>query len=302
MRIISIGEVLWDIIGETEHLGGAPFNFAAQASKLGHEVLFVSAVGTDERGDRVLQRMRTLNLSTDYVARRTDQPTGYVTVNLDSAGQPGFVIHRPAAYDFPGLEASDFKSLLSPSPDLIYFGSLQQMSAQAKELTLRVLESSPHSHRLYDVNLRPGCYNSELVRELLADATILKLNDEEMNEISNLFGERYSSIEQFSRSYSQQFELEAVCVTRGAAGCSLLLRGDYVESPGYAVRVVDAVGAGDAFAAVFAHGLAENWPALKIADFANRVGALIASRSGAIPPWTVGEAYALEPSSQRSAG
>lgn len=299
MKIISIGEVLWDVIGDNEHLGGAPFNFAAHASKLGHEVLFVSAVGADGRGDRILQRMKTMNLSTQYMARLTDHPTGHVTVKVDSAGQPSFVIHRPAAYDFPRLTASDLKSLLSPSPDLIYFGTLQQMSAQAKELTLQVLQANPQSRRFYDVNLREKCYNSQLLRELLAHATILKLNDDEVNEISSLFGERYTSIEQFSRTYSQEFGLQAVCVTRGVKGCSLLMRREYVECPGYSVKAVDTVGAGDAFAAAFVHGLAHEWPPIEIADFANRVGALIAARPGAIPPWTVEEAYSLKTTPRR---
>src|SRR5215510_14469466 len=114
MKIISIGEVLWDVIGKTEHPGGAPFNFAAHASKLGHEVLFVSAVGTDHRGDRILQRMKAMNLTTRYVTRLPEISTGHVSVSLDSAGQPTFVIHRRAAYDFPCLTASDLESLLSP--------------------------------------------------------------------------------------------------------------------------------------------------------------------------------------------
>ena len=293
MKIISIGEVLWDVIGKTEHPGGAPFNFAAHASKLGHEVLFVSAVGTDHRGDRILQRMKAMNLTTRYVTRLPEISTGHVSVSLDSAGQPTFVIHRPAAYDFPCLTASDLESLLSPPADLICFGTLQQMSAQAKELTLRLLESSPHVRRFYDVNLRPGCYTPALIRELMAHATILKLNDHEVHAIARFSDKHYSSLESFCRSYSEQFGLEAVCVTGGAKGCSLLLHGEYVESAGYAVTPVDAIGAGDAFAAAFVHGLACKWSAGTIADFANRVGALVAARSGAIPQWTVDEAYAL---------
>lgn len=293
MKIISIGEVLWDVIAETEHLGGAPFNFAAHAGKLGHEVLFVSAVGPDERGDRILQRTQEMNLTTRYISRLPEIPTGHVSVNLDPSGQPSFVIHRPAAYDFPCLTNAELESLLSPPADLIYFGTLQQISAQAKALTLRLLESSPQARRFYDVNLRPGCYTPALIRELIAHTTILKLNDNEVEEIARFSGEHYSSLESFCRNYSEQFGLEAVCVTSGAKGCSLLLRGEYVESAGYAVSAVDAVGAGDAFAAAFAHGLACNWSAGRIAQFANRVGALIATRSGAIPPWTIDEAYAL---------
>ena len=293
MKIISIGEVLWDVIGEAEHLGGAPFNFAAHANKLGHEVLFVSAIGTDERGKRVLQRMDAMNLTSRYVARIPDYPTGHVTVDLDSAGQPTFVIHRPAAYDFPRLGDADFASLLSPAPDVIYFGTLQQMSTSARKLTLRLLHANPQVRRFYDVNLRRGCCEPELVRKLMERASILKVNDQEVNEIVRFYGGHHRSIEQFCREYSVQFGFEALCVTRGAGGCSVLLRGEYVEAPGYAVRVIDAVGAGDAFAAAFVHGLSQNWSVAEIADFSNRVGALVASRAGAIPEWTVDQVYGL---------
>ena len=54
VRIVSIGEILWDLIGQSEYLGGAPLNFAAHARNLGHEVFLVSGVGDDERGRRAL--------------------------------------------------------------------------------------------------------------------------------------------------------------------------------------------------------------------------------------------------------
>jgi fructokinase len=89
-----------------------------------------------------------------------------------------------------------------------------------------------------------------------------------------------------------------VCVTRGARGCALLIGREYVEADAYAVSEADAVGAGDAFAAAFVHGLGSGWPIRQIADFANRVGALVASRSGAIPDWTIEEVWALTSSSR----
>ena len=84
MRIVSIGEVLWDVIGDKEYLGGAALNFAAHAARLGHTVFFVSAVGKDERGRRVLERMAEIGLSTRYVREIETHPTGVVTVELDA--------------------------------------------------------------------------------------------------------------------------------------------------------------------------------------------------------------------------
>ena len=63
----------------------------------------------------------------------------------------------------------------------------------------------------------------------------------------------------------------------------------YAEATGYKVKVADTVGAGDAFAAAFLHGLGKRWPAQQLADFANRVGALVASRPGGTPSWSIEE-------------
>jgi fructokinase len=294
VNVISIGEVLWDVVGANEHLGGAPFNFAAHLKRLGHEVWFVSAVGDDPRGARIVERMAAMGLASRYVRRNAQYATGSVTVTLKAAGQPEFVIHRPAAYDFPELSPAMLRELSSQSVNWIYFGTLLQMSSPARELTSRILGALPKARRFYDVNLRVGCWTPALVRELMEQATVVKLNEDEVEEIARAFDTKHDSLEQFCRSYARQFRWEGVCVTRGVAGCALLLGNEYVEAEGYRVTVADAVGAGDAFAAAFLHGLGSGWPPVRIADFANRVGALVASRSGAIPDWNFEEVAQLQ--------
>ena len=293
MNIISIGEVLWDVFEDSEHLGGAAFNFGAHSKILGHSVSFISAVGEDPRGQRVLERMDAMGLPTRFVRKERNYPTGIVTVNLDSSGQPHFVIHRPAAYDFPDLSDGDLGELSSRRPDWIYFGTLFQMSPKAKALTLKVIEGNPEARRFYDVNLRENCYEASLVNELMSLATAVKLNDQEVDMIQSMFGWTHRSLQDFCRGTARRFGWEAVCVTRGEAGCVLLVGDNYVEAEGYEVRVADTVGAGDAFAAAFVHGMGWGWPAQEVADFANRVGALVASRPGGTPSWTVEEARAL---------
>jgi fructokinase len=293
MKIISIGEVLWDVFGDTEHLGGAAFNFAAHAKILGHSVSFISAVGEDRRGRRVLEKMETMGLPTRFIRQVKNHPTGIVTVSLDASGQPHFTIHRPAAYDFPGLSKGDLAELSSHRPDWIYFGTLFQMSPKAKALTVKVIDVNQEARRFYDVNLRENCYEASLVNELMARATAVKLNDQEADMIQTMFGWSYRSLEDFCRGTARTFGWEAVCVTRGEAGCVLLVGDNYVEAEGYEVRVADTVGAGDAFAAAFLHGMGRGWPAQEVADFANRVGALIASRPGGTPSWIIEEAEAL---------
>jgi fructokinase len=293
VRIISIGEVLWDVIGDKEYLGGAPLNFAAHAVRLGHTVFFVSAVGKDQRGRRVLERMAEIGLSTRYVREIETHPTGVVTVELDLAGVPRFTIHHPAAYDAPELTDSDLAELLSPKPDWIYFGTLFQMSPQARQLTYRLIDSHCGARLLYDVNLRKDSYTAPLVRELMARAQVVKLNEDEAAAIDQMLGRPSRSLEDFCRVYAREFGWESVCVTRGEKGCAMLVNGEYVEARGYNLQTQDTVGAGDAFAAAFVHGLSLEWPPAEIADFANRVAALVASRPGGTPAWTFEEANAL---------
>ena len=293
MRIVSIGEVLWDLIGDKEYLGGAALNFSAHAARLGHDVFFVSAVGEDERGQRVLRRMAELGLSTRYVRKIPSYPTGLVTVELNSAGVPRFTLHHPAAYDAPELTDGELAELLTPKPAWIYFGTLFQMSPQARRLTYRLLDSPTGARLLYDVNLRKDSYTMPLVRELMARGQVVKLNAEEAVEVNRMFDRSPVSVESFCRNYSREFGWQSACVTLGEKGCAMLVGGEYVEANGYQVRADDTVGAGDAFTAAFIHGLSLEWPAGKIADFANRVAALVASRPSGTPAWTLEEAWAL---------
>ena len=220
-------------------------------------------------------------------------PTGLVTVELNAAGVPKFTLHHPAAYDAPKLSEGDLSTLLSPKPEWIYFGTLFQMSPQAKQLTYRLIDSHCGARLLFDVNLRKDSYTAPLVRELMARAQVVKLNEDEAREIDKMLGRAPRSLDDFCRFYTKEFSWQSVCITRGEKGCVMLVNGEYVEADGYAVQSQDTVGAGDAFAAAFIHGLTLQWPTQEIADFANRVAALVASRPGGTPTWNVEEAKAL---------
>jgi fructokinase len=293
MKIVSVGEVLWDVLPSAEHLGGAPFNFAWHAHNLGHQVCFVSAVGNDSRGDQALQHMADAGLSTHFIRRVPDHPTGTVTVAMDSLGLPQYTIHRPAAYDFHDLDPSDFDALLHPAPDWIYFGTLQQMSATAHDLTSQLLTAAPSAKRFYDVNLRADSFTPELVRALAQHADVLKLNEQEIPILTEVAAIQGDSREQFCRNCLRAFQLDAICLTLGPDGSALLLKDEFLESPGFPVKVADTIGAGDAFSAALLHGIDAGWAAPQIANFANRVGALVASRPGGTPAWTIDEAMAL---------
>ena len=293
MKIVSVGEILWDLVEGREFLGGAPLNFALHAARLGHQALMVSAVGDDDRGSRSLAEISARALCTDFISRVPGHPTGTVTVKMSHHGVPDYVIHRPAAYDFPVLDAAALNSIASPPPDWIYFGTLQQLSPAAQQLLQTILAAAPSARRCYDINLRRDSYTPGLIQNLLSAADVLKLSEDEISEIAGLLpspsgrSDGESNLEQFCRRVSLFYNLEAVCVTRGANGCALLLRNkdEYVTANAPEITVADTIGAGDAFCAALVHGIGLNWPAGQIAGFASCVGALVASRYGGTPEW-----------------
>ena len=295
MRIVTVGEILWDVIGEREYLGGAPLNFAAHAQKLGHEAFLVSAVGDDERGRRTLDCLRQWRLSTEFVQVLHDKDTGTAQVELDSDGKPTFRIVRPAAYDFVTLTKNQLRSISELRPDWIYFGTLYHMSAQALDSTLKLLQAAPSARHFYDVNLREGNWSLALVEQLASHADVIKLSDSEAEFLDGLLnaGGQEGSVEYLCRRWIDRYGCDLVCVTLGERGCAILNEGTYSESPGYKVEVADSVGAGDAFAAGLLHGLEQGWDTRRLGCFANTVGALVASRSGATPEWNIDECWPM---------
>jgi fructokinase len=295
LRIVSIGEILWDVIGDSEYLGGAPLNFAAHASKLGHEVFLVSAVGDDERGERALARLKAWGISPEFVQVIPGKRTGTAEVELDPAGKPRFHIVRPAAYDFVKLTPELRKHIAELQPKWIYFGTLYHNSEPALASTTKLLDDLPGVNRIYDVNLRDGNWNLAAVEKLASRATLIKLSDSEAEFLDAPLSddEEESPVKRFCERWSDQYNCRIVCVTQGERGCAIYECGVYTEAPGRKVDVADTVGAGDAFAAALVHGIEQGWSMRRCADFANAVAALVASRPGAIPEWSVEEVWPM---------
>jgi len=96
-------------------------------------------------------------------------------------------IHRPAAYDFHSLTSEQINNIISFKPDWLYFGTVQQISTVALELTRNLIELLPKTRCIYDMNLRSGHYTKDLVKELLMSSSILKLNGEKVRICCELF-------------------------------------------------------------------------------------------------------------------
>lgn len=295
MRVLCIGEVLWDLFGQEERFGGAALNFCTNLHRLKNEATLLSAVGQDTRGTLALERMRALGLNTLHIQQLENLPTGTAVVETGDDGEPHFLIPRPAAFDgivaSPALECDVQEGRV----DWLYFGTLMQTTASVEALTAHLAEKMPKPRCFYDMNLRTGQWNLPLVQRLSALATVLKLNEAEAEALHaevNPKGTPFT-LEQFCREWSAKYAIEAICVTLGAEGCFVYDKGATERVAGFKIQVADTVGAGDAFGAAFLHGYERGWSIPRMARFANALGAIVASRPGATPEWTLTECLEL---------
>jgi fructokinase len=280
--VVGLGEVLWDFLPTGRQLGGAPANFAYISRVLGCQSVIASRVGTDELGSAAIATLGELGLSGDHVQVDTVHPTGRVLVEIDDGGEPEFEIVESVAWDF--LEWSESWRQLALTTDAVCFGSLAQRSPQSRETIRNFLGTMRReSTRVFDVNLRQSFYSADVISESLKMASIAKLNHDELPIVTNLLGLETADEERAARKLLDAFDLELVCVTRGANGSLLVNRAESDEHSGLAIRVVDTVGAGDAFTAGLVHEYLRGASLQAMNGLANRMGAWVSSQPGAMP-------------------
>jgi fructokinase len=279
---LVVGEVLWDVFPDATRLGGAALNFAAHLKRLGHVPRIVSAVGRDALGDAASAAITSLELDTTFLQRVERLNTGTASVQLGPGDRTSFVIERPAAYDAVEISDAVLAQIVQWKPSWCYYGTLFASRVHGRHVLQRLLDALPGARRFCDINLRPGFESRELACDLLHLADVVKLNERELTLVRDWLGLPVDP-ERFCRAGAARFGWQAAVVTLGARGCAMLVGDDYVEAASVPVAVADTVGAGDAFAAAFVHGLTTGWPAPQVAEFANRAGAKVASVPGAIP-------------------
>ncbi len=293
--VVGLGEVLWDMLPGGRHLGGAPANFAYITALLGDEGVVASRVGRDTLGEEALGEIRSLGLSTAAVQQDERHATGVVKVEVDAKGCARFEIEHPSAWDF--LEWTPEWEALARSADAVCFGSLAQRSPQSRETIQKFLGAVPKKAiRIFDVNLRAPFYSAGVIGESMKLAEIVKLNDEEVPQVTNLIGLVHSDEKSSARQLIQHYQLKLVCVTRGARGSLLVTKDEFHEQAGIAVKVADTVGSGDAFTAALVHDYLRGADLQTMNHAANRVGAWVASEHGPTPRpkgslWSVLETF-----------
>ncbi len=282
-NIVGIGEILFDILpSKQKMLGGAPANFAYVSTRLGNHGIVLSRVGDDSAGREILGQLQTKNLSIEHIQIDQTNQTGIVNVKLEN-GQPGYEIVENVAWDF--LELSESWRDIAENADAVCFGSLAQRNSASRKAILEFVNLT-RGWRIFDVNLRQNYFSAEILRESFRLANAVKLNHEEMPVIAAMFALKGRNRIDLAEKLRQNFDLNLICVTCGANGSLLIKASEISENAGLKIQVKDAIGAGDAFTAAMTHGLLRGWDLDNINEFANKIGAFVASQTGAMPDFT----------------
>lgn len=286
MKLLSFGEILWDIVDSQEYLGGAPFNLAAHAARCGADCWFISSIGDDDLGHRAIAQAEQMNVDCSYTLVNPDHPTGTVDAVISAAGQPDYIIHEPVAYDFITLDDELINKIVESKFDVFCFGSLAQRSQTNRDTLSRLLAalSETNTKIFCDVNLRQNYFSKEILESSLKASDILKLNDDEVEVISGLFNiGNHTLLEDFCSAIGKQMDIKEIIVTMGEKG-SLIYDGKECHMiEGQKVEVVNTIGAGDAFSAVFLYKRLNGNTPTQAATYANRVAAYVCTQTGAVP-------------------
>lgn len=273
-NISLFGEVLYDCFANgAKVLGGAPFNVAWHLQAFGDAPKFFSRIGEDKLGKEILLAMDSWGMSSSNIQIDSLHQSGRVMIEVIDK-EPHYTITPNCAYDF--IDASLF-----PSQDIegiLYHGSLGLRNSVSRK-ALEKLTKNPDLSIFLDVNLRTPWWQKEQLIPWLQRATWIKLNQDELR----LLGFDSPNIEEAMRDFQIEFKPQELILTRGEKGALVRMEnGDFHKIvPQKVAHFVDAVGAGDAFSAVYIHGLLLGWSKPKTLEAAQNFAAKVIGLRGA---------------------
>lgn len=280
-RVAVLGEALIDRFPDADVIGGAPFNVARNLSLLGAAPVMITRIGNDALGDRVVADFARFGLDQRGLQRDPVRATGTVAVHMRGT-QHRFEIGADSAWDH--LDAAEAVRVVRESaPAVAYFGTLAQRGAVSRDAIRAALRASDALPFL-DLNLRDGPDNRTLAEESLNRARLVKVNDDELDQLAAWFmppGRR--PLRATVETLLQRFDLQRLTITRGAEGWACLdAQQGWLEGAATPMAVRDTVGAGDAFAAVLLLGELRGWSLRTTLHRASTHASAVCSIGGAV--------------------
>ncbi len=291
MTTVVFGEALVDDFVTEQLVGGAPFNVARHLAAFLSPQLMITCIGNDKNGAVVHAEFERFAMSEAGLQIDKMEETGRVVVERSAKGHR-FVILPGQAYDFINPEKA-LDAFEAVEPTAIYFGTLAQRSPRSRD-TLHALLDASNATRFLDLNLREGQYDERCVFHSMHAADIVKVNEEELQSLFRWYFDLQPSAPALSAdevrascaALVQMFSLEGLIVTLGHRGSvyfgadgAIIVHRDNPAPP----FVIDTVGAGDAFAAIFLLGRMRGWELETTLARANEFAAAVCAIPGAVP-------------------
>ena len=277
--VLCFGEILWDTFDDGKKPGGAPMNMAMHLMQQRVAVAFATRVGEDDAGDELVEYLKRNDLYSDLIQRDPQLPTCEVTVELDADQHATYIIPEPVSWD--NIQTDSTLTQSAGDASAIVFGSLACREETTRD-TLQNLLNETNALKIFDVNLRAPHYTLSTIETLTARADVVKMNED---EAKLLIGGSTHDLRDQINEFRSKFHCNTICVTRGEHGAIVWHDHGFYESPGCSVEVGDTVGAGDSFLATFIAGLLAGQPMQHVVDNACTVGAFVAGKRGANPPY-----------------
>lgn len=280
--VVGMGEALWDVLPEGKKIGGAPANFAYHVSQFGLPSCVVSAIGDDALGKEIIENFTSKGL--DQLIAEVPYPTGTVQVEIDQTGIPLYDIKENVAWD--NIPYTEHLDALAKRTKAVCFGSLAQRNVVSRETINHFLDTMPKdddSLIVFDVNLRQGFYNKEILCKSMQNCNILKINDEELITVSRMFG--YPGIDLQDKCWILlgKYNLKMLILTCGINGSYVFTPGNVSFQPTPKVEVIDTVGAGDSFTAAFIASILKGKSVTEAHTIAVKTSAFVCTQKGAMP-------------------
>lgn len=278
--IVGLGELLWDVFPERKVLGGAPANFAYHVSQFGFNGYTLSAIGDDLLGKEILKSLEEKKLN--YLVETTDFPTGTVQVTLSGEGIPNYEICENVAWD--NIPFTEKTKNLAENTAAVSFGSLAQRNKKSHETIKKFLKTVPSDClKIFDINLRQHFFSKEIIEESLHLANILKINDEEIEILAELFNIKELDEENRCKTLLDKFDIDLVILTKGTKGSYVIGKGETSFQPTPKIHVADTVGAGDSFTAGFVASYLHGNGIAEAHQLAVEISAYVCQQHGAMP-------------------
>jgi ribokinase len=237
-------------------------------------VRFVTLIGTDPMGDRLLAALGAAGLPSEGLLRTPDTATGVALIVVDVEGRNQIAVA-------PGANHRLTPDVAAPHRAALEWADVVLLQLETPIETVRwALQEARRLGKTTILNPAPA-------RVLPLPADLLPLVDyvtPNETEAAALTGESVGGVAEAEGAGQALVAagVGAAVVTLGAAGAVLVGPAGGSHVPGFVVASVDTVGAGDAFAGGLAAALAAGAPVEEALAVANAAGALACTQRGAI--------------------